>query len=37
MMFVGLMALGALGFAADRIFVALLPRIFPWYGGDARR
>lgn len=37
MMFVGLMALGALGFTADRIFVALLPRIFPWYGGDARR
>jgi ABC-type nitrate/sulfonate/bicarbonate transport system permease component len=37
MMFVGLMALGALGFGADRIFVALLPRIFPWYGGEARR
>ncbi len=37
MMFVGLMALGALGFVADRIFVALLPRIFPWYGGESRR
>ena len=37
MMFVGLMALGLLGFTADRIFVALLPRIFPWYGGEARR
>lgn len=37
MMFVGLIALGALGFAADRIFVALLPRIFPWYGGESRR
>jgi ABC-type nitrate/sulfonate/bicarbonate transport system permease component len=37
MMFVGLIALGALGFAADRIFIALLPRVFPWYGGDARR
>jgi len=37
MMFVGLLALGALGFAADRVFVALLPRIFPWYGGEARR
>lgn len=37
MMFVGLLALGALGFLADRLFVALLPRLFPWYGGDARR
>lgn len=37
MMFVGLMTLGALGFLADRVFVAILPWLFPWYGGEARR
>lgn len=31
-MFVGLLALGALGFACDRIFVAIVTRLFPWYG-----
>lgn len=36
MMFVGLMALGALGFLADTLFAASLDRIFPWYGAEAR-
>ena len=36
MMFVGLMALGALGFLADTLFAAALDRIFPWYGAEAR-
>ena len=36
MMFVGLMALGALGFLADALFAAALDRIFPWYGAEAR-
>lgn len=30
-MFVGLLTLGALGFVADRLFVALARRLFPWY------
>lgn len=36
MMFVGLMALGALGFLADALFAAALYKIFPWYGAEAR-
>lgn len=36
MMFVGLMALGALGFLADALFAAALDKIFPWYGAEAR-
>jgi ABC-type nitrate/sulfonate/bicarbonate transport system permease component len=31
-MFVGLMALGAIGFCMDRIFATLVDRLFPWYG-----
>ncbi len=30
-MFIGLFVLGALGFLADRAFVALTARLFPWY------
>jgi ABC-type nitrate/sulfonate/bicarbonate transport system permease component len=30
-MFIGLLLLGALGFLADRLFVALVRRLFPWY------
>lgn len=30
-MFIGLLILGALGFLADRLFVALVKRLFPWY------
>jgi ABC-type nitrate/sulfonate/bicarbonate transport system permease component len=30
-MFIGLLLLGALGFLADRLFVALVKRLFPWY------
>lgn len=30
-MFIGLLILGALGFLADRLFVALMKRVFPWY------
>lgn len=30
-MFAGLFLLGAMGFAADRLFVALCRRLFPWY------
>ena len=36
MMFVGLMALGLLGFLADALFATALHRIFPWYGADGR-
>jgi len=36
MMFVGLMALGALGFLADALFAWTLHRLFPWYGADSR-
>ena len=36
MMFVGLMALGALGFLADSLFAAALYKIFPWYGAEGR-
>jgi ABC-type nitrate/sulfonate/bicarbonate transport system permease component len=31
-MFVGLLTLGALGFALDRIFIVVVHRLFPWYG-----
>jgi len=31
-MFVGLFTLGAIGFAMDRLFTAILGRVFPWYG-----
>jgi len=31
-MFVGLLALGAIGFALDRLFVFVTQRLFPWYG-----
>ena len=30
-MFIGLLLLGALGFAFDRLFVLLAKRLFPWY------
>jgi len=30
-MFIGLFTLGALGFIADRLFVAVARRLFPWY------
>ncbi len=36
MMFVGLIALGAIGFLADALFAAALNKIFPWYGGESR-
>lgn len=36
MMFVGLMALGLLGFLADALFATALHRIFPWYGAEGR-
>ncbi len=36
-MFVGLIALGAIGFAADQLFAGLLHKLFPWYGGESRR
>jgi len=36
-MFVGLIFLGAIGFAADHLFASLLTRLFPWYGGESRR
>ncbi|MDQ8035125.1 MAG: ABC transporter permease [Bordetella sp.] len=36
-MFVGLIYLGAIGFAADQLFAWLLNRFFPWYGAQARR
>lgn len=31
-MFVGLLALGAIGFAFDRFFILVVTRLFPWYG-----
>ncbi|MFT0858866.1 ABC transporter permease [Ancylobacter sp. G4_0304] len=34
MMFVGLLALGVLGFLADAAFAALLQRLFPWYRAE---
>lgn len=33
-MFIGLLILGALGFLADRLFVALARRLFPWYAAS---
>jgi ABC-type nitrate/sulfonate/bicarbonate transport system permease component len=36
-MFVGLLYLGAIGFAADQLFAWALQRFFPWYGAEARR
>lgn len=36
MMFVGLMALGALGFVADALFAGALYKLFPWYAADSR-
>ncbi|WP_159918053.1 ABC transporter permease [Pantoea sp. 18069] len=36
-MFVGLIYLGIIGFIADQFFAALLHRLFPWYGAEARR
>ncbi|GAD22776.1 ABC transporter permease [Acidovorax sp. MR-S7] len=36
-MFVGLLYLGAIGFAADQLFAWALHRFFPWYGAEARR
>lgn len=35
-MFVGLFLLGLLGFCADRIFIMVVARLFPWYGAEAR-
>lgn len=32
-MFIGLVLLGGFGFLADRLFVALARRLFPWYQG----
>lgn len=37
MMFVGLLSLGIVGFTADRIFVFVIHRLFPWYQAEARR
>jgi ABC-type nitrate/sulfonate/bicarbonate transport system permease component len=34
-MFIGLVLLGTFGFLADRIFVALARRLFPWYEGGS--
>jgi ABC-type nitrate/sulfonate/bicarbonate transport system permease component len=34
-MFAGLFILGALGFAADRIFIAICRKLFPWYRPSA--
>jgi len=31
-MFVGLLALGVVGFAFDRLFILIVKRLFPWYG-----
>lgn len=31
-MFVGLVTLGAIGFLFDQLFVAVIARLFPWYG-----
>jgi ABC-type nitrate/sulfonate/bicarbonate transport system permease component len=35
-MFVGLFFLGVLGFSADRLFVGIVNRHFPWYGAEDR-
>lgn len=35
-MFVGLIFLGLLGFLADRLFVFVVGRLFPWYGAEER-
>jgi NitT/TauT family transport system permease protein/sulfonate transport system permease protein len=35
-MFVGLLFLGLLGFSADRLFVLVVQRLFPWYGAEER-
>lgn len=35
-MFVGLFFLGVLGFSADRLFVGVVHRYFPWYGAEDR-
>lgn len=35
-MFVGLFFLGVLGFSADRLFVTVVHRFFPWYGAEDR-
>ena len=37
MMFVGLLALGVLGFTMDRLFLFIVHRCFPWYQGEGRR
>ncbi|MGY3619151.1 ABC transporter permease [Bradyrhizobium sp. USDA 10063] len=36
-MFVGLMVLGAMGFAADLLFERAVRRLLPWYGAEAGR
>jgi ABC-type nitrate/sulfonate/bicarbonate transport system permease component len=33
-MMVGIAMLGLLGLIADRLFMASLRRIFPWYGAE---
>lgn len=33
-MFIGLLLLGGLGFLADRLFVAVVRRLFPWYAAS---
>jgi NitT/TauT family transport system permease protein/sulfonate transport system permease protein len=35
-MFVGLIFLGIMGFLADRCFVIIVNRLFPWYGAEER-
>jgi ABC-type nitrate/sulfonate/bicarbonate transport system permease component len=35
-MFVGLIFLGLLGFLADRVFVVVVRKLFPWYGAEER-
>ena len=35
-MFVGLIFLGLLGFLADRLFVLVVGKLFPWYGAEQR-
>jgi ABC-type nitrate/sulfonate/bicarbonate transport system permease component len=35
-MFVGLIFLGLLGFLADRVFVFVVRKLFPWYGAEER-
>ena len=36
-MFVGLLSLGIVGFVANRVFLMVIHRVFPWYQGEARR